>query len=439
VLAHRDWRLHTSHKQDKEVFKMTSSKVLLENRSKVSDEIKRLRRLSNDPNHEWTSDNGKDFNKAMREFDALDSELRMNPGYNPDRKSLLTDFDGSERNSATSSQWRDSDGNPVHVLSRGDSVADLVAKNDPQATPGLSLGRLVRSLITGDKKHAQPEWDYLRATDLGGTLGSGGVIVPTAISANVIDLARADSFVFQAGAKTVAMTTADMRIAKITSDPTIETKKQSSSFAQSDITFGGVTLTAKTLGTYVKIGRELVEDAPNINQIVDDVLRKALAAEIEKLVLQGQAGEPTGLLNDSTINETGSIGAISWEDMHAPVVTCWNANESPNAYVVNPTIAGDLELITTGDGSTSAKNWLGAPKGLADLLALKTTSMPLANAIIGDFTKLIIGLRQNALVEITKEGVNAFEKHQVGVKITWRGDFAIERSAAFERLAGITS
>lgn len=121
------------------------------------------------------------------------------------------------------------------------------------------------------------------------------------------------------------------------------------------------------------------------------------------------------------------------------MVDLWGQNFEPNAYVTSPTIAGDLDAITSGDGTNSAKLWLGPPPPVEPLTRYVTSNVPDTTIIIGDFTQLVIGLRQQPLIEISTEAENAFSKHQVLVKVTFRGDCQCLHSNAFHTLDGVTT
>jgi hypothetical protein len=69
-----------------------------------------------------------------------------------------------------------------------------------------------------------------------GSVGAGGAFVPAPLSAEVIDLLRARSVAFAAGAKTVPMTSQTLKFARV-SDPTFE----------------AVTLTAHSWALIVKV------------------------------------------------------------------------------------------------------------------------------------------------------------------------------------------
>ena len=110
-----------------------------------------------------------------------------------------------------------------------------------------------------------------------------------------------------------------------------------------------------------------------------------------------------------------------------------------NAYVLNPAIAKDLRSLTTGDGTNSAKNWLPAPPDIAEMQQLVSNQVAVGNSVFGDFTTIMLGLRQDIRIEVSNSANNSFEKNMVMIRATWRGDWNFEHSEHLVRLIGITS
>ena len=82
---------------------------------------------------------------------------------------------------------------------------------------------------------------------------------------------------------------------------------------------------------------------------------------------------------------------------------------------------------------------VGPPPDVAELSRHVTSNCPTANIFMGDFTQMLIGLRGGPRVEATTTGGDSFKKHQVLIKIVWRGDMNVEHAAAFHALTGITT
>ncbi len=355
--------------------------------------------------------------------DELRERYKAGEPINPIRPTQAREPD--EHPAAT---WRDSSGKAVRMF----RPTDRLAKRN-----GMSLGNVARSLITGNPSHAENERRFLATMT---TNGTAGFLVDDELSGTVIDLARANTVCIAAGALTVPMNMATLTLAKVTGDPDFEIKGEGLSFTGSSVDFGAMNLEARTIGTVVTISRELAQDAPNAGQLIENALSQALAVELDRLALNGATNaHPQGLAQDPNVGETGSVGAIAWEDLLTAISAIEAANGTPNAWVVSPTIKNDLALLTSGDGTNAAKMWLPAPPDVAALSRYVTSSCPDTKIFAGDFSQLVFGLRQDPLLEVSTDASDSFDKHTVRIKLTWRGDVGIMRPDHFHRLVGITT
>ena len=84
-------------------------------------------------------------------------------------------------------------------------------------------------------------------------------------------------------------------------------------------------------------------------------------------------------------------------------------------------------------------NYATPPEDILALPRRSTSAILVGNSIIGDSTQAVWAVRSSPRVEITTEAGDRFNKHQVGVKIVWRGDFNLFHPVAFEKLTGITT
>ena len=358
------------------------------------------------------------------------------PGPEPIRDQVRLDGYADESQTSRAGEFIDQHGRRLHALRPTERLADLPLAGNKTFHP-LSLGKAICGLATG-------KWDGARAEKLAmGEAGNatGGYLVGEAFSKTIIDAARAQARVVQAGALTLLWEGSDtLTIARVETDPVFTVVPENTTIPESAITFTRVGFSAYKIATLLKLSRELAEDAPNAAQLVEQVLVRSFAAELDRLALVGSGSdEPNGLLNYTDIQATDSVGAIAWEDVHAAKVAVETRNHQPTGYIASPTIAGDLDLITGGDGATIAKSWLGAPPSLSTMPRYSTTNCPNANLFIGDWSQFVIAIRTGALVEMTTTGGDAFAKHELQVKLTFRGDVGCLHAGAFHVLKGITT
>ncbi len=332
---------------------------------------------------------------------------------------------------------RTGDGQAVPVYGPNDSMAavNLNSSGEPER---LSLGRFLQAKVTGNWRLAEAEHAAMFA-GLGTADGTGAsFMVPDVLSGQFLDLARSASVVFGWGAVTVPVESDTMRIAGLESDASFAGVGENQIIPESNPTFRSIRLTPKKVATIVRCSRELLEDAPNAGEIIEQSLRVALGKDLDRLFLIGDGGEKgiIGLANLPSIDDTGttSVGGIEWGDLHTAVVAVKGRNYTPNGYVCSPTIGGDLDILRSeADGS-----WLGAPPSVRPLTRLETTSIGDTLALVGDGSKIIVGVRRGIQVDFSGEAHESFERDQVLMRITTRVDMNVTHTGAFHVLRGIT-
>jgi HK97 family phage prohead protease/HK97 family phage major capsid protein len=346
----------------------------------------------------------------------------------PERRSVPAQPANTPKSARDPMEWRDyRTGQEVRVLRPDQKFADYHKGSEP-----LSLGRAIRAMITGTWEGAEAEQRALSTT----ANPTAGILVPNPLAARVIDLARARSVLTRAGAQTVAMTSGTLTIARVSSDATMEVKAENTSFTGYDVEFDAVELVAYTIGTVVKMSRELAADAPNAVSIIEDKVARALAAKIDLYGLTGTGSQqPLGLTNFGSTNTEAVGGSVDYDNILNGIKACEVDNHTPNAYIASPTNANVLAQLKV---NAEANHYAEPPAAVRNLSALITSAMPDATMALGDFSQFIIGLRQSPLIEVTTEGGDAFEKHQVFVKVTWRGCFNTTHRDAFCLLTGIS-
>ncbi len=142
-------------------------------------------------------------------------------------------------------------------------MTDYVAARGltPDEHRDLSLQKYLRGMVFGDWQGADAE----RRAMAEGTLAAGGAMVPTPLSARIIDQARNQARVMQAGATVVPMETQTLALARVAGDPSAAWHSENATIAPSDATLEQVTLRAQTLAGIVQLSRELLEDAAGVD------------------------------------------------------------------------------------------------------------------------------------------------------------------------------
>ncbi|MFE5793547.1 phage major capsid protein [Streptomyces sp. NPDC056503] len=327
-------------------------------------------------------------------------------------------------------------------LTRDQRMTDHVRSRGYSGGADLSFDRLVRGMLTGDWIGADAERRALSE----GVPGAGGVLVPTPLAARVLDLARAQARVMQAGASTVPMESQTLKIARQTGDPALAWHTEAAAITPSDLSFDSITLKAQTLPCLVKASIEVLEDVDNLDNIITNSVAKAIALELDRVALRGTgtAPEPRGLRNTSgiTVTDLGAAAgaAPTWDNYVQAVGTVRGENFEPNAAIHNPRTETDLSLLKDSQGQ-----YLQPPAALSALQQLTTTQVPVnlthgtatdaSEAYVGDWSQLIIGMRTSFSIRPLVE--RYVETGEIGFFAYLRADVAVAHPEAFNVLTGI--
>jgi HK97 family phage major capsid protein len=301
---------------------------------------------------------------------------------------------------------------------------------------GLSAGRLLRAMVVG------AQTDHERRALSEGTDSAGGFTVPEVLSAELIDLLRAQSVVIAAGARTVPLTSNKMSVAKLATDPVPTWRTENSSVTESEPTFAQMTFEPKSLAVMTKVSFELMADSINISRELPRILAAALAQELDRVALlgAGSSPEPLGVINMSGISTEALGGVITnYASLVSARTALLTANVgAPTAMIMHPRDEGKFAGLTDTTGQP-----LNMPSSLNGVRMLTTTKIAIDGGVgsdestifVGNFSKLLIGMRQSIRVELLKE--RFADSMQYGLVAHLRADIQAEHTAAFHTITGV--
>jgi HK97 family phage major capsid protein len=382
----------------------------------IYDEIDRERNIRND----------------LGSREARQSDQRPNRPGLPDGTAFAADTGAAPY--VARSGWSERDGQEIRVLAPNEKFAT-------RQYNGIGLGSYLRAMVTGPRNEAEK-----RALQEG-TDSAGGYTVPAPLAAEFIDKLRAASVIMRAGARTVAMTSDSLTLARLESDPTVSWRAESEEITASDPTFGRVQLAARSLAGLTWVSRELLEDSANIAAVLENAFTQAIALEFDRAALYGSgvAPEPTGVANISGVNEV-SMGvngaALTGYDQISDAVYELELDnaKAPTGMIFHPRTGNAIRKLKDGNGVP-----LQWPTDLGSIPRLPTTSIPInetqgsasnaSSILIGHWPELLVGLRSSLRIEILKERRAEFMEY--GFIAHMRGDVQVAHKASFCRLKGI--
>lgn len=332
----------------------------------------------------------------------------------------------------------------VRALLPEQRMFDLVPRREG---PPLSMRNLLRGQVFGDWRGSDAE---RRA--MGENTGAlGGFLVPESLSATIIDLARNKTVLVPAGALTINMPTAEMTVVKVKTDPTPHVRPEHGAIEESAPTFEPIRLRSHVVAAMVRISVELLEDAPQAAQTVENTIAAAMALEVDRIGLLGNGTtEPRGLLNTEGLGlvSMGANGGTpsdydAYLDAIAAIET---ANGTAGAVIMSPRTKRTLAGLKTG--ISGDKTSLVPPAEFTALQRQVSNQVPInlpqgnasntSTSIVGDFSQMAFAMRTNLMMEATRTGgADTFAKMQVLIRAYLRMDVAVFRPAHFARIVGI--
>jgi HK97 family phage major capsid protein len=332
------------------------------------------------------------------------------------------------------------------ALAKDDSVFEhLVGTGEIEERRGrpLSIGRAIVGLVTGKWDGAAEE----RRALSGSSDTAGGYMLPPELSATWIDRARAASVMVRAGVKVVPMRTASLSMLRVTGDPTPAWRGEGDPIATSEPVFGAAHFNARSLAVAVPVSKELLADAQNSAEVLESVLFAAMGLAFDEAVLDGDGvRKPLGIRRTAGVGTLSVGGAANTLHFAEAVGLVLQQNEVPTGIVLHPrtySAAVDRAVDSTGQP-------LRLPPSLERMPWFQTTSVPTnlgggseTFAVVGDFSQVIVGLRQNIEVVISKEGATAdgrgFARNEAIIVAILRADSMLVREKAFCVLGSVAN
>lgn len=278
----------------------------------------------------------------------------------------------------------------------------------------------------------------------GGSGSTGGYLIPTLLWGELIDLARNESRVMQAGAHLVPMDNRRVDVPKWATDPVAAWRAENAAITESDGALGVVTLTAKTLAVVTRVSREAIEDTDLANELLK-AFAASFALAFDKAALYGPAGGdgPVGLKNIAGITKTplAANGATpTYDNLVDSAGRLRDVNEDPSAQIMN-----DRTLRTLAKLKDSANQYLTPPTYLDDIPRLGTNQVPnnltvgtsndTSDVFTADWSQLLLGVRKDITIQVLNE--RYADNGQIGFLCWFRGDVQPARPAAFDIVTGV--
>ncbi len=405
---------------------MRLSDGLKQRRADLLDRLEKLSQTAEKENRLFTADEAATWDAATAEARDLEQQIERQ-----------TAAENMRRNQPSQRRAIDDQGNAHLILRNTDKLADRFQRRDDQQ---FNIAKMLKGILTGNWSEAEYEQ---RAMSIG-SLPGGGYAVPAELSAMWLDLARSKAVCIAAGAGTIPMSTATLRIAEILQDVAPTFRPENAALAENDVTFGAVDLKARLVGVVARASLELIADSPLANDMILTSITASLGLAMDHAMLSGDGvvsavvDNPTGILTNANVNAIPVAAALAdFDHFLDAMLMIEQANGTATSSIMNPAQNNELRKLVTGIAGDKTK--LVEPEDFGALADFVTTGIPAGSAIVGNFTEgALFGMREGIVIEATRVGGTALSNAQVLIRGYARLDVGITRPKFFTKLTGIT-
>ncbi|WP_046168271.1 phage major capsid protein [Chromobacterium vaccinii] len=288
-----------------------------------------------------------------------------------------------------------------------------------------------------------------------GSPSAGGVLVPTNMAREVIELLRPKTVVRKLGARSLPLNNGNLTIPRLRGGATVGYIGSDSDAPVTGVKFDDLKLSSKKMSALVPISNDLLSNAgisPNVDQLIVDDLTSSVGAREDKAFLRddGSGNLPKGLRHWALANSVFTAPELSAIDATALQVLenflnklilsleGADANMVSPGWVMSPRTFRFLEGLKDMKGSKvypelANRTLKGYPVGV-------TTQIPNnlgkdgdeSELYFADFGDCFIGEDQSLVIDFSKEAtykdtdgqmVSAFQRDQTLIRVIAKHDF----------------
>ena len=309
------------------------------------------------------------------------------------------------------------------VLGPGDSLARNLPEHLRTQEPPIRPGYVLAAMLTG--RTVDLDDAEMRALTLTPST-AGGFTAPAMAAARIIDLARAELAIFQAGAATVIVEGESLTLPRLDTDFTAAWRGEGAAFNETVGEFGAVTLRPKSLAAISKISIELVEDSSvDLGNWVQQQLEAVLRAGLEDAILRGTGADamPLGLENHPGVHTQSSAGSIANYDwLLTAMGDIWDDNGVATGLIYGSTVAKAIAGLATGISGDNSP--LRQPPVLDYLSHFVSNHCTDGSVYLADWTTVVVGFKPSSLrFQVLRE--RYADTGHIGIAADLRADVAV--------------
>lgn len=320
-------------------------------------------------------------------------------------------------------KWETTDGHECVALY---GKSRLATGAEPYA-----VGKVLQSIITGRKS------EFTKAQVVGSD-ASGGYLLSDNLQAGFIDLARDASVLSSAGVGTITLPGGESqgKLLKISgSDPVGGWTAELQNIPEDDISLALHAYRLRKYGVLIELSREFV-DTPNGPAMIEQVVRAALAGEMDRVALLGSGAgeEPSGISNTAGIGSITGVGDINYDDFLNAIKTVRNANYDPTGAIYSPGTEYELAVLK----SAVELQYLQPPVAFNSMPKYITKKCTDALAFVGQWNMAAWVLGGGGIRVEIGTAASSFKRDSVYLRAIMPMDFVVFDAGAFCKLSGLS-
>lgn len=208
---------------------------------------------------------------------------------------------------------------------------------------------------------------------------------------------------------------------------------------ESVITFEGVDTPVRTIAHFLKVSKQVLDDAPALQSYIDRRLRYGVEIRAEQQVINGNGTSPniSGMLDTGNFTSlTAASGDTDFDFANKAKYKVIESDYMADYYLINPADWGRMERkkTTPGEyvGGNSVVGYLqnGLVSTLWGLPVIASNSVPAGTLLAVANDASMFWQRQGTTVEIFDQNEDDVEKNLLTIRAEMRGAFTVFRPTA---------
>lgn len=211
---------------------------------------------------------------------------------------------------------------------------------------------------------------------------------------------------------------------------------------ESDITFELVTDPVRTIAHWLKVSKQVLDDAPALSSYIDRRLRHGVRARLQTQVLKGNGTSP----NISGLDQTGrhtaftpTTGEQQFDSLNRAKYAVIAADYSPTVIFLNPADWGAMERLKrtddgyiAGGGNALAYINNGLTPTIWGLPVVASNDVAAGKFYLLDSNAMQLFMRQGAVVEMFEQDDTNVQQNLITVRAEIRAALAVFTPAAIQ-------